>query len=350
MNANMINPFTISFGKQPSRLITRLVESNEIIDNFNQDPPSNQVYMITGVRGSGKTVMMTSCAKTLEAQGGFIVIELSPERDLLNSLAAKLNARPELYSLYIKAKLNFSVLGLGVTVESGVPISDVETAISRMLDVVKASNRRLLITIDEAVNNENVRAFASVFQILMRQDYPVFLLMTGLYDNIYNLQNVKTLTFLYRAPKIPLGPLNITAIKKNYADIFGLSMPDAGRMADLTKGYPFAFQVLGYLYWNQRNEKSLEDILPEYDQYLEDYVYSKIWLELSGTDRKVLLAMASTGHTKVIDIRNDLEMTSSGFSVYRDRLNRKGIISMVSYGHVDFTLPRFDEFVKAKSD
>ena len=85
----------------------------------------------------------------------------------------------------------------------------------------------------------------------MRQDYPVYLLMTGLYENIYNLQNEKTLTFLYRAPKISLQPLNAGAVVSSYSNTFNISDEKAREMYTLTKGYPFAFQVLGYLCWGR---------------------------------------------------------------------------------------------------
>ena len=67
---------------------------------------------------------------------------------------------------------------------------------------IKKKRKRVLVTIDEAVCNDTMKEFVSLFQIYMRQDLPVFLLMTGLYENIYELQNEKRLTFLYRAPKI----------------------------------------------------------------------------------------------------------------------------------------------------
>lgn len=44
-------------------------------------------------------------------------------------------------------------------------------------------------------------------------------------------------------------------------------------MAGLTKGYPFAFQVLGYLTWN--NGGDYNGILGEYEQYLSEFVYDK---------------------------------------------------------------------------
>ena len=58
----MNNPFTLSFGKKPLQYISRIAQTNEVIQNFDAEIPSNQIYMITGVRGSGKTVMMTSIA------------------------------------------------------------------------------------------------------------------------------------------------------------------------------------------------------------------------------------------------------------------------------------------------
>ena len=38
-------------------------------------------------------------------------------------------------------------------------------------------------------------------------------------------------------------------------------------------------------------------------------------------------------------------MTSGLFSVYRDRLKRKGILDTGRYGEISFALPRFEEFV-----
>lgn len=59
------NPFSLSFGKEPVSLINRNVQSYEIIDTFEDENPAYQVCMITGVRGSGKTVMLTEINKLL---------------------------------------------------------------------------------------------------------------------------------------------------------------------------------------------------------------------------------------------------------------------------------------------
>lgn len=344
----MNNPFTLSFGKKPLQYVSRISQTNTIIESFSAEEPSNQIYLITGVRGSGKTVMMTSIANDMRKKEEWIVVELNPVIDLLQSLAAKLYSLPEMHTHFIQAKLDFSILGLGVSVENAAPVTDIESAIELMLAEIHGRNKRLLITVDEVTNCEYVRVFASSFQIFLRQEYPVFLLMTGLYDNVYNLQNEDALTFLYRAPKMILEPLNYTAVRKKYMDIFGLDMEAAGEMTGLTKGYPFAFQVLGYLCWENRDSKTLEEILPEYDQYLEEYVYDKIWSELSDLDRKILVEMSESGETRVKKIREKTKMTSELFSVYRERLKRKGVLDTSKYGEVSFILPRFAEFVMTR--
>ena len=344
----MNNPFTLSFGKKPLQYISRLSQTQQILETFQAPVPSNQIFMITGVRGSGKTVMMTNIANELKADDSWIVIELNPTRDLLQSLAAKIYSLPEMHARFLNARLDFSAFGLGLSVENSAPATDIENVLELMLDQIKESGKRLLITIDEVTCSEYIRIFVSSFQIFLRQEQPIFLLMTGLYENLYDLQNDKSLTFLYRAPKLLLEPLNYTAVRNHYMKIFNIDTESASKMTSLTKGYPFAFQVLGYLYWENRSTKNIDEILPEYDQYLEEYVYSNIWSELSEQDQRILLSISPDEGLKVKELRTRLQMSSELFSVYRDRLRRKGVIDTHEYGKVSFSLPRFSNFVEMR--
>ena len=344
----MNNPFTLSVGKKPLQYISRLSQTQQILETFQAPVPSNQIFMITGVRGSGKTVMMTNIAHELKADDSWIVIELNPTRDLLQSLAAKIYSLPEMHARFLNARLDFSAFGLGLSVENSAPATDIENVLELMLDQIKESGKRLLITIDEVTCSEYIRIFVSSFQIFLCQEQPIFLLMTGLYENLYDLQNDKSLTFLYRAPKLLLEPLNYTAVRNHYMKIFNIDTESASKMTSLTKGYPFAFQVLGYLYWENRSTKNIDEILPEYDQYLEEYVYSKIWSELSEQDQRILLSISPDDGLKVKELRTRLQMSSELFSVYRDRLRRKGVIDTHEYGKVSFSLPRFSNFVEMR--
>ncbi len=338
------NPFSLSFGKKPYEYISRLEQTDTIISTFDSEPSPSHVYMIKGVRGSGKTVMMSKISEYFFEKEDWMVIELSPEIDLLNSLASRLY-NSSLHPNIVEAKIDLSFFGIGVSLKSAIQITDIDVAIEKMLSVLKKKKKKLLITIDEVVNNKSVREFASMYQIYMRQDYPIYLLMTGLYENIYNLQNEKSLTFLYRAPKLSLEPLNAGAVINSYKMIFNIPEQTAKKMYAYTNGYPFAFQVLGYLCWENGGAESLEKILPVYDQYLDEYVYSKIWSELSAVDKSLIKEMSESGSNDVTHIRKNLDMDTSSFSVYRKRLIDKGLVAADGHGRLKLLLPRFDVFV-----
>lgn len=337
------NPYTLIFGKEPSQSISRASQSVEIIESFCSEAPSQQIYMITGVRGTGKTVFMTDITQKIRQKKNWIVVELNSERNLLESLAAKLCSEDDLVKIFQGAKINLSFLGLGLEITGTTPVTDIETALTRMLESLKKHGKRVLIAIDEVISTPNMRVFANAFQIFIRQDLPVFLLMTGLYENINALQNEKSLTFLYRAPKLELEPLNIGAVARNYKKTFRLDDPTALKMAKLTRGYSFAFQVLGYFTWE--NDGRPEDVLDDYRQYLEDYVYEKIWSELSKGDKKILYGIAQSATGKISDIREILHMETNQFNPYRKRLLKKGIINGDERGYVRFVLPLFEQFV-----
>ena len=52
----MKNPFNITFGKEPYSIISRYNDFKMVYDSFLNENPDSEVYVITGVRGTGKTV------------------------------------------------------------------------------------------------------------------------------------------------------------------------------------------------------------------------------------------------------------------------------------------------------
>ena len=339
----MANPFTLTFGKNPLESVERPVQNNEILDAFTSDTINQQMFIITGVRGSGKTVTMSKICHELSKRPDWIVLELNPATDLLQAILSKLYSNHLVSKLIKSSKIDLSFFGFGVSIDGATQITDSETAIVTILKKIQKEGKRVLFCIDEMSNNEYMKIFAGSFQIFVRQELPVFLLGTGLYENIDELQNEKSLTFLYRAPKIQMKPLNTQAIIRKYMDIFQMEREDAMQMANLTQGYPFAFQVLGYLTWN--NHGDYQNVRTEYEQYLSEFVYDKIWSELSPKDRDVAKAIAEVESGKIKEIREYLSMETNQFNPYRKRLIKKGILSGETRGYVSFTLPLFAEYV-----
>lgn len=337
------NPFTLTFGKEPAQMISRYSQTNEIIDVFRSEKPAQQIYMITGVRGSGKTVLMSHIANNFKKEKDWIVIELNSSGDLLKDLAAKLYSEKGLSGLFKADGIDLSFFGIGISIKKTDPITDLETAISRMLKKISEKKKRLLITIDEVSNTKEMRVFAGAFQIFIRQEYPLYLLMTGLYENVNSLQNEKNLTFLYRAPKVYLRALNIGSIARDYEKVLNLSKNEALEMANLTAGYPFAFQVLGY--HSYENGGDYHSAIDATRQYLDEYVYDKIWSELSENESNIVALISTENCYAVKEIKEKLDLKPNAFSVYRDRLIKKGVLNGDRRGYLTFELPFFGEYV-----
>ena len=337
------NPYTLSFGKQPYQSIARTGEVNEVLESFLNEPSTHQAYMITGVRGNGKTVLMTEIRNAIKEYDDWETIELSTSQNLLATLAQTLY-EDNRFAKILRQGGGFQIMGFGVQVNGDEDQAAPHIAIKDALERLIKHGKKLLVCIDEIITNNHVKEFASIFQILIRDDLPIYLLMTGLYENISNLMDEKNLTFLYRTPQIKIKPLNLGAIAENYRTNLGVPAEDAEKMASLTKGYSFAFQVLGYFTF--RHKGDYKAALSEYRQYLEDYVYEKIWSELSRTDRSVLYAIAMSKTGKAKEIKEIAGMDNNEYTPYRDRLIKKMLVNGDEYGYIKLTLPLIEDFIK----
>ena len=191
-----------------------------------------------------------------------------------------------------------------------------------------------------------MREFASCFQILLREDLPVFLIMAGIYNNIRELEDEKDLTFLYRTPRYEMEPLNLTLIADRYMKLFGITHEKAMDMAITTKGYPFAYQALGKYLWEDGAHEMNPVVLAKVDDALSHYVYQKIWSELSPKDKWYMSYITTKESISTAELLEITKQKKNEFSQYRSRLRDKGLIDVSNRGVIQYTLPRFDIFVK----
>ena len=333
------NPFTLTFGKEPDTLINRYQDVENIIYTLSS---ISRTYLIEGVRGSGKTVLMTTIANRLAKDSAWVVINLNSAFDLLEEMARRLyracNAEPGLFD----RGFSVSFVGFGVGVNGKESLPDVVGMIEDLLTDLKKQNRKVLITIDEVLPDANMRVFASQFQICLREDYPVYLIMTGLHENIHAIQNDPSLTFLLRTPKTNLEPLRLLSVMNCYRSVLQISSDEAENMARLTKGYAFAFQALGVIYWENRNKPDWNVIIPKLDEMLDDFVYSKIWTTLSKREKELLLAV-ERDEVATAEVCDRIGMKSNSYSKYKKSLEEKGLIRTVNRGCISLALPRFRE-------
>lgn len=344
----MNNPFSMTFGLEPSNLVKRIAESEKIIEEFSMDNPSNHAYVITGLRGSGKTVLMSLISSHFKEMKDWVVVDPGVKDNILENIASELYECGKIKKLFVKSEFNFSFQGLSFSIHGDEPVSSVYALLKKMLTYLKEKGKKILITIDEVDNSEQMKRFVEAYQSLLREKLPIRLLMTGLFDNIAKLQDDKSLTFLYRAPKVLLGPLNENVIKCQYKESLSVDENFALELTRLTKGYAYAYQTVGYLMYEKKDKKITEMFLAEYDQYLSDYVYEKIVSELSKTDKKILSYYEDDKEMKLSELSLKSGIDEKTLSVYRDRLIKKGIIRQSNYGYTELVLPRFAAYLSSK--
>ncbi len=342
MSAN--NPFSLNFGKEPDRYVERAEAYSQITDTFDSISPSSNCYLIMGVRGIGKTVLLATIANEYRTRNDWVVISLNPGRNLMEMLAAALYEDASLQKYFVDASLNLSKFGIGVNIKRKPPISDIQIAVEKMINIVNEKGKRVLITIDDVTKSNEMIEFAGAFQDMLLKRMDVFLLMTGLYENIYSLQTDKRCSFLLRAEKVVMKPLNILGMKNLYKQTFQCSDDEALKMASFTHGYSYGFQALGYIMWDR--DCSMEDAIPLFDERMSGYCYEKIWEDLTDREKKIVALLADNGEMRAADIRASLSVTEKSYSVYRDRLVKKGIVDGREHGILRLTLPRFDVYVK----
>ena len=337
------NPFTIIFGMEPQSEIPRKEEFNKVVMDFESPVPSTLGYVITGVRGCGKTVLMSSIQNHFSKNSAWYVLRLNPDLDLFSSAISQLtefiHPQKEMIS-----EISVSIAGFGGGFATR-SLSDNENLLRKLLKAVSKEKKRVLIVIDEASNTKNLRTFSHSFQAFIGEKLPVFLLMTALPENFSALSNSKNGTFLRRLPRIKLQGLSPILIEEKYSQIFSVPLETAIEFSKTVMGYPYAFQLLGAILWDQGKKQIDEKVLSEYDAMLYDGSYKAIWDRLTEKGRLIIRAIAHSSSSSVKEIREECGMESNQFSPYREGLKENGLILTDSYGKIFFALPRFREFV-----
>ncbi len=340
------NPYAISFGRIPNQYIRRSLLIDDIIDTLDSDIVQEQAFKLTGVRGCGKTVTLTAIANQLKEEKEWIVINIKSNADITNELVAYLYANVPFMTKYIDANLNLSAFGIGVSLsKKQAPVTSLSVILERLLKEVKAKKKKILVVIDEARKTDALVDFIQEFQILIREDYPIYLIVAGLYDDIEDLETTKGLTFFLRAEKCEIAPLNIGIIKEDYKETLGLTDDVAYELAVMTKGYAFAYQAFGKYMWEENAKTITPRVIAKVDEALAVKAYDEIWRELKPKDKWFLEFITQKDTMSATELLEITKKKHNEWSEPRKRLIGKGVIDGSERGIITLRLPRFKEYV-----
>ena len=340
------NPFTLSFGKEPKEYIRRNAEYQDIISDFDKENSTSNIYIITGVRGSGKTVLLTSLYKYFDEQNDYIAVDLNTRNLMLEDLAAAIYDKAPIKRKFLKPNFSFSFQGLSFSLNGENPVSSISQLLEKMLLAVKKQKMKVVITVDDIDTGEQMKLFVKEFQSLFRKDLPIYLVATGLYNIVDNLEKQEGLTFLQRGQKKYLSPLNIRYIASSYKSVFNVNDNLASELADLTKGYAFAYQTLGYLLYESSKVEITNKLLSDYDYYLEEYVYRRLFVELSEKEKNILIAIANKNINTNKELIEAGVVSQNDITRYKEKLFKKGVCDISIRGEMHIALPRFKEYLQ----
>lgn len=361
-----MNPFKPTAGGEPPLLIGRervVRDFDKGLDNGVGAP--GRIMLITGARGTGKTVMLTVLGDKARAHK-WDVIEETASDGLCERLVSELCSKDSLID-----KLTFapSITIAGASVSLGEaelsPKRMPETlrkAMSARIDALEKRDAGLMISIDEtqAASRADLIAIATAIQHQIREKRNVSIVFAGLPQMISDLFDDEVITFLRRARTNVLANVPIDEVKESFAQTFedsGMSLDTSlvEKAAVATAGYPYMIQLVGYYIWDAADARestviSKEDVnegIREARVDLDNAVCVPELHGLSKNDKAYLEAMAvSDGPSGTSEVAKRMGRSAKYAATYRKRLLDAYVIRQTDRGEVDFAVPFLREYLR----
>lgn len=356
------NPFTPTFGQVPANMAGRERLLREMSRAFNGQTRAPELTMLlSGARGSGKTVLLASMANEAERSGWISVSTVAAEGMLEDVIVQSIDKASHLVDTADRDKLLTGV-GVGQILSLEWERANERPAnwrlkMQKLISELEDAGSGLLILVDELDPSiDEAVQLASIYQLFVMENRRVALIMAGLPYNIERAKSDKRISFVRRAQQRKLGRVSDAevgeAIRKTVKDGGRYIGDEALEVAvSAAAGFPFMIQLVGYRMWERNPENreiSVDDarigsVLAQ--EELRSYVLESTYRDLSDGDVAFLKAMLpDDGQSLMKDVAARMGKSSSYASTYRERLLRQGVIGEPDRNAVGFELPGFREY------
>ena len=357
-----IDPFTRTPGLAGKAYIDTGI-ADTIIANFKSDESDKHVYKITGLRGSGKSVEYGKVMKNLKEEKNWLVYNLSAAGDTVSTLLTLLGGEKCLGVKDKTIEKSFSAsLGgniLGASGEGSVKVTNTqnnnkyqnsdEAAIIKLIEAANKKKYKVLVGIDDISKTEDTVKLLSIIGSMIVVGAELYLIVTGLSENIEEFSTEKNLTFFKRADSIEATALNKYDIVNMYQTLLKIDAFEARKIEQITNGYAYAYQVLGSLYFSKKKEETLDDLIPAFENIMFKDSYDMIWQKLTEGEKEMVRCICRTKDGKIDDVKAIMNNPSS-YNTFRIKLINKHLVNGSKRGYLKINLPRFDSFVELWGD
>lgn len=346
---------------------------------------SARSMMLLGLRGTGKTVLLSEIGRIAESEGLLVSkIEAPEENNLANLLFPEMRKISRSLSGVESAKnfalralgglrnfasaFNIEVAGISIGVEpspepglaeSGDLQHDLPDLFGQIGRAAQAAGKGWVLLIDEVqyLSPEDLSGLIVALHRMSQDGLPIIFIGAGLPQVARLAGEAKSYAErLFSYPSV--GALNkdaaVKAIEKPINDQGALISQDAlDIIFETTKGYPFFLQELASVSWNnsEGNEIKKSDVESSYletIQSLDDGFFRVRLDRLTKAEVQFVRSMASLGDGpyQVSDIAKAMQRTQKSLGPARASIIFKGMIYSTDHGYLDFTVPLFADFVR----
>ena len=381
------NPYAPGAGTVPPELAGRseVIEKAAIALDRCRNGLAARGLLLVGLRGVGKTVLLTRISQETEARDFVVVSIETPENRSLPALLIpalrtallKLNRMSAVGDLgkralrvlggfvgAMKVKYQDIEFGLDLGSEPGVADSgDLEhDLVALFTEVGRAAKEKktafgLLIDEIQYIKEAEFAALIMALHKCTQNQLPVMLIGAGLPQLVGQAGRAKSYAErLFEYPQI--GPLSKEATREALlapAAKLGVEYEEAAieEIYQQTQGYPYFLQEWGKYSWQCAEHSPIlrSDVLSATELAIAelDTSFFRVRFDrLTPSEKRYLRAMAEIGATsqRSGDISSLLKREVQSVAPVRASLIAKGMIYSPSHGENSFTVPLFDGYLK----
>jgi hypothetical protein len=382
------NPYTPNAGATPEIVIGRdeLLEDFSVLLRRLDRGRTNQSMIVTGLRGVGKTVLLGEFRQIAEEfKWKVLELEASKHDDSHFRQTVYSQLRAALFQISPKAKWgdkakkaaqvlqSFSLsidpasgaptLSLDVTPAEGfadhgnltLDMTDVLVAIG---EAAKDHGTGLVMLFDEVqfLSQSQLEAVIQAIHKSVQRKLPVTFVGAGLPQIAELAGDAKSYAErLFKFPKISsLDKADARKALAEPAHLEGVQFNNDAldRAFELTEGYPYFVQELGYQVWAVAEGEvitltDVEDAKDAYEAKLDSSFFRVRLDRATQLQIAYMRAMAQLGpeSQKAADVAAVMGRESTQLAPTRSELINMGLLYTPSHGYAGFTVPHFDRFM-----
>ncbi|MDH4571437.1 ATP-binding protein [Salinicola acroporae] len=383
------NPFAPGAGSRPPELAGRdtILQAARVSCGRALKGRAARSIMLLGLRGTGKTVLLSEIGRIAEAEGCLVSrVEAPEETQLANLLYPEMRKVSRALSSVETARhhasralgglrnfasvFNIEVGGVNIGVEpasepglaeSGDMQHDLPDLFEQIGRAAQAANKGWVLLIDEVqyLSQQDLAALIVALHRVSQEGRPILFVGAGLPQVARLAGDAKSYAErLFSYPGV--GALDeaatTVAVEKPIRDEGASISQDAlAAIFAMTNGYPFFLQELAYFAWDNAPGPSIDanDVRHAYTQTLAslDEGFFRVRLDrLTRAEVGFVKAMAALGDGpyQVSDIARAMGRTQKSIGPARASIIHKGMIYSTDHGYLDFTVPLFADFIRRR--